>query len=353
MADRPLAHRPAWQRPLNGVIETLVTDYDLPKPSISATLPVIDGFVLDRRMSVRAALEGLCGAFGLSMVASGDKLVFQPLTRRSSVTLDESSLADEEDQPRLSRQSDSWEAEVSSVTFAFKELFQDFRQSVVRYDQPAARTKQDSAISLAAISTQSVMSKTARDWLRGRNYARHSVRFSLPPSQLPLEAGDLVALRDGDTAQIYRIDEIEDGVTRRVSATLSPPRNAPPLNQNARLAKSVSPSLVRPLFESLDLPLLPTSAARPHAPYLAVYSKPWIAGLGLYQGEAQSGYRYVQSLTIPAIMGVLESDLAPWSGYLWDRASLSIRLFDGDLASVGPRARVGRGQCCGDQSRQW
>ncbi|WP_316859840.1 glycoside hydrolase/phage tail family protein [uncultured Cohaesibacter sp.] len=321
--------------PLQDIIRTVMSDYGLSAPVFETVAPVIDGFVIESRMSVRSAIEKLCEAFNISVVASGSKIRFELRERRSSLAIENAMLVDEEDEALMTRQLQPWEEDVSSVTLSFNELFQDYRQSVARYDQPCARTRQDSSMSLAAISTESVMVDIAKNWLRQSNYARHSIKFKLPVSMLALEAGDLVTVTENDSEKIYRIDDIEDGEGREVSASLSVPRNTMPLYQTTRTVSISTPALARPILVSLDLPLLPGMEDYPHAPYLACYCAPWPGAIALYAGDSSSGFSYKQTLDVPAIMGDLLSPLPARYGYSWDRIlSVDIDLFSGDLASV-------------------
>ena len=332
--------------PVDGVLQQLFSDFDLAQPDVQIVGPVVDGFVVDRRMSLRSAVTGLCDAFGISVVASGEKIAFRAAQRRTDRQLEVEQLVEVEEEPLLVRSLDSWESELSSVTCGYKELFHDFRQSVVRYDQPASRTKQDSSHALSLVSTQPVMIDVARNWLRKSNHERQSITFSLPPSMLELEAGDHVLVKQYDDEIIYRINEIEEGYTRDVSACLAAPRNPAPSSssQSVTTAPMKVPTIVRPLLVSMDLPVLPGRASSPHAPYLAAYSEPWPGALSLYRGTPDDGFVFRQALSLPAIIGRLASDLRPHHAYLWDHVSvLDVSINSGDLASLSEESVLAGG----------
>ncbi|WP_319410598.1 glycoside hydrolase/phage tail family protein [uncultured Cohaesibacter sp.] len=321
--------------PLQDIVRTVMRDFGLDAPLFTSVPAVIDGFVIDQRTSVRSALESLCDAFNISFVASQNRLRFELQGRRTVAEIEEDQLVDEEDEALLSKQLDPWEEEPSSVTFSFNELFQDYRQSVARYDQPSSRTRQESSKSLSVISSEPIMVDAARNWLRQRNYSRHTIKFNLPLSMLSLEAGDLVTLQEGEYDKSYRIDEIEDGTMREVSASLIAPRNSAPLAQTTRLVKSALPQVVRPVCFAMDLPLIPGKSEYPHAPYLASYSSPWPGSFELYQGSSDVGFVHRQSLDVPAIIGTLQTELAAIECYSWDRgSSLEVKLNKGDLSSI-------------------
>ncbi|TLP44816.1 hypothetical protein FDK21_13670 [Cohaesibacter sp. CAU 1516] len=329
---------------LNGVINTLLKDFSLPMTTISATLPVIDGFVVDRPMSARSALEGLCNFFGLSMTTANDQLAFHPMQTVSCTSLTTENLAESEDTPHILKQAEAWEREAAAVSVGFKEVFLDYRQSVARFAQPAARSQREVNQSTSILSTQPVMMNAARNWLREQNHARHSIQFSLPPSQIALEVGDAITFDMDGSPQRYRIVEIEDGALRQIQATRLAPRNAAPIATRSRASQHLSHSTMLPIMEVLHLPLLPGQSQKPYAPYLAVYAKPWQGAVALYQGDSTTGFSFRQTLEVPAIMGNLLSDLKPALPNVWDRGSqLRVKIYNGSLASIQPEAVLSGG----------
>nr|WP_320142790.1 glycoside hydrolase/phage tail family protein [uncultured Cohaesibacter sp.] len=321
--------------PVQDIVRTVLKDFGLSDPEFASVPAVVDGFVIDRRMSVRSALESLCDAFGVSLVASGGGLRFELKERRPSSEINITQLVDELDEPMLKKQISPWEDEASSVTFSFAEMFYDFRTSVARYEQPSARTRKESSKALALVSTDPVMVDVAKNWLRQKNYARHTMQFKLPLSMAALEAGDLITFVDMDEPRSYLVNEIEDGTIREVSASLAAPRNSAPQAKDHRVASSSKPVIARAVCVIMDLPMLPGKSDYPHAPYVASYCVPWPGSMGLYEGRADIGFAYRQSLEIPAIIGTLQTDLAGRECYSWDMASsLLVKLNRGDLSSV-------------------
>ena len=321
--------------PVQDIVRTVMRDFGLSAPDFSSIPIAVDGFVVDRRMSARSALESLCDAFGISFVTSGDRLRFELQERRPSEQIDVSELVDELDEPILQKQIDPWEDEASSATLSFGELFYDYRTSVARYDQPSARTRKESSKSLAVVSTDPIMVDVAKNWLRQKNYARHTVQFKLPLSMAALEAGDLVTFAGAGDQRSYRINEIEDGCVREVSASLAAPRNSAPLAKDHRAGASSRSSVAKAVCVAMDLPALPGKAEYPYAPYIATYCSPWPGSIGLYEGSADIGFVHRQSLDMPAILGTLQTELTGRACFSWDMASsVLVKLNRGDLSSV-------------------
>ncbi|WP_319569022.1 baseplate multidomain protein megatron [Cohaesibacter marisflavi] len=321
--------------PVEDIVRTVMSDFGLSDPEFSSVPLAVDGYVVDRRMSARSALESLCDAVGISFVTSGDRVRFELQERRASEKVDLTGLVDELEEPILQKQIDPWEEEASSVTLSFGELFYDYRTSVARYDQPSARTRKESSKSLAVVSTDPIMVDVAKNWLRRNNYARHTVQFKLPLSMAALEAGDLVTLEGEDDQRSYRINEIEDGGVREVSASLAAPRNSAPLAKDHRVRASSKLTVAKAVCVAMDLPALPGKADYPHAPYVATYCSPWPGSMGMYEGSADIGFAHRQSLDVPAILGTLQTELAGRECFSWDMASsVLVKLNKGDLSSV-------------------
>jgi hypothetical protein len=58
-------------------VRAILTDYGLPGPDEIAIDGFVDGYVLDRPISARQALEPLANAFGFDAVISSGKLAFR------------------------------------------------------------------------------------------------------------------------------------------------------------------------------------------------------------------------------------------------------------------------------------
>ena len=321
--------------PLGNLIEAICTDYGLDTPAVEALAPVIDGYILDRRMSARSALETLCDAFAIAVTESAGRLSFKSRGKRAALNLEETGLVEQADEPLNMRKIASWEQQASSVTIGFNELFYDYRHSVARFDQPSVRSSNDQSLSLAITSSLPVMQEVARTWLRDKSFGRHSLSLMLPPSMLDLEAGDLVVLTAEDREQLYHIDAIEDGVAREVEMSLASPHNVVPRASAPRYGSMRTPSIIQPVVEIMDLPTLPLLADRPHAPYLAIYANPWPGGITVQAGTAESGFGYLQTVNVPAIMGVVQKSAGAGPLYRFDHASnLEILLLSGSLSSI-------------------
>ena len=94
----------------------------------------------------------------------------------------------------------------------------------------------------------------AERWLSEARVARDQLRFALPPSRRALGAGAMVALGDGST---WRIDRVEDRGARAVEAVRVEPSVFEPSEAVEELAPAsefVAPVPVSPVF--MDLPLL-------------------------------------------------------------------------------------------------
>ncbi len=321
--------------PIGSILTRLLADYHLPTGISGNVQAVLDGFVIDRPMSARAALEQLCDAFGLMLISDPKGLIFKPLDKRVDHTISECLLVDQADEPQASWTQNSWDSFPKSLNLGFTDLFLDFRQSVARSDHMASTSSDIRNVSLAAVSHLPLMQQTAQTWLRRQVYARGQVSFALSPTRLDIQVGDRITLKEAGRHTDLVIDEIEDGIMRQIQAHTVPPANSSPIIVTSRSRQSTQPTEVRPILEVMDLPTLPGHQDWQQSPYLAAFAKPWPGALQLYLGNAELGLNLRQSLPLPAVMGELISPLRPAKPHLWSYAEdLDIQLFDGDLSSM-------------------
>ena len=151
---------------------------------------------------------------------------------------------------------------------------------------------------------------------------------------LELTAGDVISLSIMDRENIYRIDRIEDFVSRSLDAVRIEPNlySAPAYTSAVRTRKQRRAHA--PVYaELLDLPLLSGDEV-PHAPYVAVTRTPWTGSVSLYSSGQDFGFRFNTELYRPATVGETLEPLPAAAAGLWMRQSLRVRVSSGELRSV-------------------
>ena len=294
-----------------------------------------DGYVIDRPMSARAAIEPLAAAFGFEPLFTGGALRFVRRSGRAAATLQLSDLGvtDQTDRPAKARAQAS--ELPSALTLGFVESNAAYRQGSVRVSVPAQRTREATASVAAGLSREQALYR-AEVMLNEALTARDTISFHLPPGRLDLEPGDNVTLDDLS----YRIRQITDGAMRRVEGVatsrtlyLGAPRPARPLRL-APPALSGPPSVIVMdlAFADGDIPALQR---------LAVSADPWPGAYTVWRSSDGASFEPVQRVSTRATIGVTATSLQP--GPLWRLdcgGSVEVILAKGVLQSVSTSAML-------------
>ena len=323
--------------PLDQVVAELceaagVKDYD-----VSALFGLVRGHISGETESARARLQALMLSHGFQAVERDGALVFLPLPKRPEAVIEAATTARDDDGAGGLRETRAAKAEVVGrlrLGHVAAEGSYDDRvaEAVFPGDAADGVTVIDLPLSLTGPEGQGV----AERMLAEARVARDQMRFSLPPSRRALGAGAMVALDDGST---WRIDRVEDRGTRlieavRVEASVREPSDA--VEEVATTSGFIAPVPVRPVF--LDLPLI-SGAEVDHAPHLAVSASPWPGSVAAYSATGPDGFTLNRLIERRAIIGRLETPLVAARSGLWDRTGpMRVRLATGRLSSAEPAA---------------
>ncbi|PWK62168.1 putative tail protein [Roseicyclus mahoneyensis] len=319
--------------PLSHVVAELceaagVSDYD-----VTRLQGLVRGHLSGETESARARLQTLMLAYGFQAVEREGTLVFLPLPVLPAAVIDADATAVAEDGAGGITEIRAAEAEiVGRVRLSYTAAEADYQDRVAEAVFPAdgadAVTASDLPLALTGPEGQAV----AERWLAEARVARDVLRLFLPPSLRALGAGDMVALPDGST---WRIDRVEDRGARnleavRVEPSVSDPSEA--VEEFAPASSFVPPVPVTPVF--LDLPLLSGSEVE-HAPHLAVTATPWPGTVAVYTAAGPDGFTLNRLMERRAVIGMLETPLVAARPGLWDRAgALRVRLASGQLSAA-------------------
>ncbi len=206
---------------------------------------------------------------------------------------------------------------------------------------PDEQTHAVAATEFSMVLTRAEGRQVAERWLNEARIARESVQFALPPSGMPIRAGDVVALPgdQGEGQSLYRIDRVDQAEFQQIEAVRVDPevyQTAPLLDELIGLRRFVAPVPVYPLF--LDLPLLSGDEV-PHAPHVAASADPWPGSVALYSSLTDQNYGLNTILPLRATIGQTRNALNSASPGLLDRGdALEVRLIAGNLESVDMEA---------------
>jgi len=322
---------------LDRLVRAILTDYGLPVPDELAIDGFVDGYVLDRPISARQALEPLAQAFGFDAVMSSGKLAFRGRAATVVRALSSDDLVlDRDGQPFELRRAQESELPLE-LRLVHIDGNNDYRQATARSRRLAGSARRENAVELAVVTRRAEGQRLADQRLQEIWAGRETLELELSPRCIGLEAGDVVSLPVAGQPRLFRLTRISDGPTRRAEARAVEPaiyRGAAAGAGESERPPKVTPRIAgRPDALILDLPIARDTP--PPLQSLAAFADPWPGGLAIWRATDGMPFTLAGLVAASSIMGESLTVLAP--GALWrtDRhASVDIRLRGGVLASV-------------------
>ncbi|MGX5773557.1 baseplate multidomain protein megatron [Methylorubrum zatmanii] len=309
----------------------------------------LDGYVLDRPLSPREALEPLARLFGLDVSVSAGVLRMRGGGGGAPVTLETADLVQAEGDEAPLRRVRAQESELPrSLEIGFGDSESaEYRRATVAAARPAGERRQELRIDAAILTRREAAQVLADTVLDAALAGRDSAAFSVSPRRIDLEPGDLVRLPGETRGVLHRIARIDDSPAGRRIETRAVPfpgRDPAPVGPAPRPSR-IPPALPGPVFA---LPLtLPVERGNPvPLSYLAVAADPWPGAVAVWR-SAGAGAPFLphRNLDHPACLGQTLSALPP--GPLWRfdrnaRLDVSLRHAEG-LSGIGEAAALAGG----------
>jgi hypothetical protein len=318
---------------LDTLIAGILDDFGLP----AGALPVdgwLDGYVIDRPMSARAALEPLGRLFGLDAVASAGSVRWRGRGGRAVLALDAGDLVlpDREAALRLVRAHETELPHQVEVGFVDGEV--EYRRAAVASRRLAGTSRRESRADAPVVTRRAEAQRLADAWLQDLWAGRETAEFGLSPRRIEIEPGDVVSVPTAAGPRLHRVVRIADGPTRQVTTrAVEPAIFETPGAPAPRRRKAPPPVPGKPQVVVLDLPAV---SGEPAALQLvAVAAEPWPGAAAIWRSDTGSSFRLHGFVDLPAMIGTTLTALPP--GPLWrfdPRSSLEIRISKGAVAAV-------------------
>ncbi|MEA2990834.1 MAG: hypothetical protein QOG83_3545, partial [Alphaproteobacteria bacterium] len=324
--------------PLDALVGAILTDAGIVGYDTSRLREGADGYVIDRPMPPRAAIEPLALAYAFDAAELDGTLAFRMRggDTVAEVVEDDLVLPQERAPARLVR---AQETELPrEVSIGFTDSGAEYRRAAATSRRLVGGAARASHADLAVVTSDTAAERRAEIWLQDLWAGREGVDFALPVSALALTPGDLVGLTVGGRRRLIEIRGILDAQLRAVKGQsidpgvfdipLAPPRRISP-------PRPVAVGPVEALI--LDLPTL-TADQPPILLRLAVFADPWPGPVAIWRSFDGLSYERLALALAPSIMGVTLDDLAAGPTSRWDWANqVRVRLSGsagGALASV-------------------
>jgi hypothetical protein len=322
--------------PLGALIEEVCRSYGFADVDAGGVSGLVDGFAIDRTMSARAALEGLMSAYAIDAVESGGLLRFFMRERAPETPWPAGDLVETDPEAELYSLRRAQETELpAAVKLAYVESALDYRLAAVEAKRAGGASLRDIGFEIPAAVGQAEAQKRADVALQESWAARESVDLVLPPSAIALEPGDVLVLDLSSGSLAARIEEINDGTSRKVRArSFDAAVYAAPDAPVRGLAAAKAVVYGKPDALILDLPIA-TPGAVPYAPWIAATARPWPGALAVYRKTGPASFAFNRLVTSKATMGTLLTAVASGPTHVFDRGTVfDVKLSQGALASV-------------------
>lgn len=328
--------------PLDRLATALAAAVDAPglvveRPKIGGFL---DGYVLERPMSPRDAIDPLAALYGFDAVVGGGRLRFVERRSRAAPVVAEGDLVPAKD-GSLVTLTRAQESELPrEIALSYSDSENDFQMARVLSRRLDGRSARQSEAQAAVMTHRAEAQRLADVWLQDLWIGRETAEFALRPGLVALQPGDLLRLGAAGGGRLFQIRRVTDGGARQVSARAVDPLvydvPAPKLEKRA-----VAPPKIfgPPRVVFLDLAIMRETAA---LSYVAAFADPWPGSLAIVSLSSAGGSETAGMIRKPAMIGDTLDELPPGPVGRFDRGSnVTVRFAAGQLSSVDDLTALG------------
>jgi hypothetical protein len=325
--------------PLEGLVSAILKDSGVDEFDTSALGEGADGYIVDRPMTARAAIEPLASAFAFDAAEQEGRLAFRPRGGAPVAELIEDDLVLLGDRPPF-RVTRAQETELPrEVTLGYSDGGADYRRAAARSRRLVVGSARVTSADVAMVTNDAAAERRAEIWLQDLWAGRESAEFALPQSALALTPGDVMALTLNGRRRLFEIREITDTEQRLVKArSIDPEVFDLPVAIPRRLPPPIPPAVGPVHALLLDLPALgaePTTTLT----RIAVAANPWPGPVAVWRSSDGLSFQRAATALAPATVGETLDPLSKGPTARFDRGSrIRVRLYTGVLSSVSDAA---------------
>ncbi len=326
--------------PLDRLVGAVAAEFGLGPMKRPALDGFLDGYVIDRPMSAREALQPLQDLFGFDVFASAGGLAWRGRGGRVDATLSRDAMAADRDAPILSRRRAQETDLPGALRFAFTDAAGEYARASVGSRRLAGSSRREEGHDFAVVTTRAEAQRLVDVALQDAWAGRETAEFALGPRDLALEPGDVVAIE----GRLYRVTRVADSDLRRVVATAVEPAifDARPGPESARRPPALPAIAGPPAVAVLDLPMAAASPAP--LQFMAVAADPWPGAAAIWRSADGAGFALHAVADLPAMIGRTLGPMPAGPVWRWDAAaSLDVELSGGSLASLDDAAALAGG----------
>lgn len=327
----------ASKAPLSEAVSRILEDFSFSDYVTDDLQGSLTGYLLDRIMSPRDALQALSLGYFFDARESNGKIVFSPRARATEIAqFTDQDLVEVKPGARLLTLTRAQETDLpATAKVRYIANRTGLNQAVAEARRLTGASGRVAQAELPIVFEPQEATQVAETWLHEAWTARERANFSVPPSKIALEPGDMVSVEVAGESRSFRIREIS-GLGARDLEALSADRDIYAGFEVTVREDDTTVTVVSGIADVsfLDLPLL-RGDEFPLAGYVAATQTPWPGTIAVYGSPESSGYSLRTLLAAPAIMGSLTSDMAQGVVGVFDRATkITVSVSSGDLTSA-------------------
>lgn len=338
---------------LDDVVSTILLDQGFTDFDASGLTGTVPGYVIDRTMAARDAIQPLELAYFFDSIESDGRIVFRHRGRAApAMTLAQDDLVEESAGDALYELTRAQETDLpASAKVRYISGLDDYPQAVAEARRLTGASNRVAEADLPIVLDDGLAGAIVESWLYETWATRESATFKLPPSALALEPGDMVAASIAGRTRLLRVTGVSEHGVRDIHALSIDPDVYDQIDVVPRAAADPAPVQAgAPAVALLDLPLW-NPAADASSGFVAAMQKPWPGSVAIFASPQETAYQLKAIVAAPATLGVTLDDLAAGpEGRIDRRASLRVRLTNGTLSSADLVAMLGGANTAGLRS---
>lgn len=326
--------------PLDALVGAILDDANVTDARTDNLRESCDGYVIDRPMSPRAAIDPLAMAYAFDATVAGGDLTFVQRGAPPVAEIDEDEMVDAQKGARA-RLTRGQETELPrEISFGFTDGAADYRRSAVTSRRLVGGSNRTLHSDFAVITDDAAATRRADIWLQDLWAGRESAEFSLGMKALALAPGDVIGVTINARRRLFEISELVDTQSRQVKArSIDPEVFSVPLSAPRVKPPAIPPALGPVQALVLSLPGIDSSEP-PVLTRLAIFADPWPGSVTVWRSADGLSFEKAATAFAPSIIGETLDPLPAGPTSRWDRGSEArVMLYGGALASVAD-ARV-------------
>ena len=298
---------------------------------------LVEGFHVEATETVRETLQPLMLAHGFDAFEAEGRIRFVTRTGMAARAIAPDNVAVTGDGAPRYELSRLPEAEMPArVRLGYVHPQRDFQTARVEAQMAGAEALFTAGSDLPVAMSGAEAAQIAARWLAETQVGRDRVSLALPRSDLDLGPGDVVALSLDDGAGRFRIDRVEETLSRRIEAVRVEPDvyRADPMIPELIVGRG--PNIAgQAHVEVLDLPML-SGTEVPHAPWVAAAHVPWTGPMAVYAAAQDYDYRLDAEIPRGSVVGTTLTDLPAAAPERWAEQTLELQVSEAGLQARPP-----------------